>query len=77
MPVTSDCDKDVMSLCLRNQGLESFPVGQVKQCLIDLGIPDDPSIVLAAEVRIICQWQCIWPILVTAKVWVHALTSSL
>lgn len=50
-PVTSDCDKDVMSLCLRNKGLDTFPIGQVKQCLVNLGIPEDPSILLAAEVR--------------------------
>lgn len=48
-PVTSECDKDVMSLCLRDKGLDTFPIGQVKQCLVNLGVPEDPSILLAAE----------------------------
>ena len=52
LPVTSDCDKDVTSLCLRNKGLDTFAIGQVKQCLVNLGIPEDPSIQLAAEVTL-------------------------
>ena len=49
-PVTSQCDQDVVSLCLRNQGLETLQIGQVKQCLVNLGVPEDPYIQLAAEV---------------------------
>ena len=49
-PVTSECDKDIKSLCLRNQGLDTVRIGQVKQCLVNLGVPEDPSIQLAAEV---------------------------
>lgn len=49
MPVTSDCDADIMQNCMRDQG-RSFSIGQVKTCLVDLGVPSDPSIVLAAEV---------------------------
>ena len=52
-PVTSQCEKDVTSLCLRNQGLETLRIGQVKQCLVNLGIPEDPSIQLAAEVTVV------------------------
>lgn len=52
LPVTSDCDTDVKSLCLRNKGLDTFAIGQVKQCLVNLGIPEDVSIQLAAEVRV-------------------------
>lgn len=50
-PVTSECDKDVVSLCLRDKGLDTFAIGEVKQCLVTLGVPEDPSIQLAAEVR--------------------------
>ena len=50
--MTSDCDKDVTSLCLANKGLDTFAIGQVKQCLVNLGIPEDPSIQLAAEVTL-------------------------
>ena len=39
-----------MGQCMRAQGLDSFGIGQVKACLVDLGVPKDPSIVLAAEV---------------------------
>lgn len=50
LPITSDCDADIMGQCMRAQGLDSFGIGQVKACLVDLGVPKDPSIVLAAEV---------------------------
>ena len=56
-PVTSDCDSDIMGLCLRQQGLDSFAIGQVKACLVDLGVPSDPSIVLAAEVSL-TEYTC-------------------
>ena len=49
-PVTSQCDQDVAALCLHNQGLETLHIGQVKQCLVNLGVPEDPYIQLAAEV---------------------------
>ena len=58
-PLTSDCDKDVMSLCLREKGLNTFPIGQVKKCLVNLGVPQDPSILLAAEVREVLSPCCI------------------
>ncbi len=50
LPVTSDCDADIMAQCMKTQGLDTFAVGQVKACLVNLGVPQDPSILLAAEV---------------------------
>lgn len=52
-PVTSQCDEDVTSLCLHNQGLDTLRIGQVKQCLVNLGVPEDPYIQLAAEVTVV------------------------
>lgn len=51
LPVTSDCDADIMAQCMKTQGLDTFAVGQVKACLVNLGVPQDPSVLLAAEVR--------------------------
>ena len=51
LPVTSDCDADIMAQCMKTQGLDTFAVGQVKACLVTLGVPQDPSVLLAAEVR--------------------------
>lgn len=49
LPVTSDCDADIMAQCMKTQGLDTFAVGQVKACLVNLGVPQDPSVLLAAE----------------------------
>ena len=50
LPITSPCDNDVTQLCLKNQGWGTFQVGQVKECLVNLGVPLDPALLLAAEV---------------------------
>jgi hypothetical protein len=46
LPVIEVCDSDVMTFCLHNKGLDSFRVGEVKKCLINLGIPAAQSMPL-------------------------------
>lgn len=49
LPLTDACDGDVSRLCSSSRNLDSFGIGQVKGCLVRLGVPSDPSILLAAE----------------------------
>ena len=52
LPLTDACDGDVTRLCSSSRNLDSFGIGQVKDCLVRLGVPSDPSILLAAEVSL-------------------------
>lgn len=50
LPITNMCDSDVTQLCLKTQGWDSLRIGQAKQCLVNLGVPLDPALLLAAQV---------------------------
>ena len=57
LPLTDECDADVIGQCTGNKAVGSFAIGEAKACLVSLGVPQDPSIMLAAEVMSYKQQQ--------------------
>ncbi|KAK9867536.1 hypothetical protein WJX84_008718 [Apatococcus fuscideae] len=54
MPVTDICDSDVMDKCLQNKGLDTYGIGQIRQCLLHAGASD---IAAADEARLVAESQ--------------------
>ena len=53
-PVTDVCDGDVMEKCLQTKGLETYGIGKVRQCLLNVSASD---IAAADEARLQAEAQ--------------------
>ena len=41
-PVTDSCDGDVTAFCLKGAGLDSYRVGAIRACLVNVAAPPSP-----------------------------------